>query len=189
MVVEATQKIATISVEEFLAGELQSTDRHEYLGGSVYAMAGASTTHNKIAGNVFASLRGHLRGRPCEVFISDVKLRLRISEEDVFYYPDLMVACDSRDTDAYFKSFPKVLIEILSPQTEKTDRREKFLSYLQIQSLEEYVLLAQDKTEVTVFRRANKWQAEIFQKPDEQLRLPSLSFGLSLNQIYEGIKF
>jgi Uma2 family endonuclease len=184
----ATEKVLSLSVEEYLAGELQRKERHEYLGGVVYAMAGASSNHNRIAGNLYASLRSHLRGKPCEVFISDVKLRLEIAEEDVFYYPDVMVACDPRNTDPYFKSFPHVLIEVLSPQTEQTDRREKFLSYIQIETLEEYVLVAQDKMEVTVFRRANKWQPEIAQKPDESLQVNSLTFTLPLNLVYEGVK-
>lgn len=104
------------------------------------------------------------------------------------YYPDVMVTCDPRDTDRYFSRFPKVLIEVLSPETERTDRREKFLSYTQIETLEEYVLVAQDKMEVTVFRRANKWQPEIANKPDLQLRLPSLDFALPLSAVYEGVK-
>ena len=99
-----------------------------------------------------------------------------------------MVACSSHDLDPYFKRFPQVLIEVLSPQTEQTDRREKFLSYRQIESLQEYVLVAQDKMEVTVFRRANKWQPEIFSRAVEHLRLPSLEFTLPLAAVYEGVK-
>jgi Uma2 family endonuclease len=81
-----------------------------------------------------------------------------------------------------------VLVEVLSPETEPTDRREKFLSYIQIETLQEYVLVAQDKSEVTVFRRANKWQPEIIHQPEELLRLPSLEFTLPLRAVYEGIK-
>ena len=130
----------------------------------------------------------HLRGSRCEAFIADVKLRLGISTEDVFYYPDVIVSCDARDLDPYFKRFPQVLIEVLSPQTEQTDRREKFLSYIQIETLQEYVRVAQDKTEVTVFRRANKWQPEILCQPEEQLQLASLQFTLPLEAVYEGVK-
>jgi len=185
--VQATENVLTISVEEYLAGELQSRERHEYLGGVVYAMAGTSSEHNLISLNLASALRTHLRGRPCQVFMSDVKVRLQISQEDVFYYPDVMVSCDPRET-TYFKRFPQVLIEVLSPQTEKTDRREKFLSYIQIESLQEYVLVAQDKMEVMVFRRANKWQPEIARQPDESLRVASLDFTLRLDLIYEGVK-
>jgi Uma2 family endonuclease len=80
-----------------------------------------------------------------------------------------------------------VLIEVLSPDTERTDRREKFLNYTQIETLEEYVLVAQDKREVTVFRRANKWAAEVTSQPDGELRLTSLNFALPLDAVYEGV--
>lgn len=91
-------------------------------------MAGGSEDHNLITLNLAFALRTHLRGRHCRVNVADVKVRLQISEEDVFYYPDVMVACDPRNLDPYFKRFPQVLIEVLSPHTEQTDRREKFLS-------------------------------------------------------------
>ena len=185
---QAIQKATAISVEEYLAGELTSRDRHEYLGGVVYAMAGASDDHNVISLNLASALRTHLRGKRCRTYMADVKVRLQIAEEDVCYYPDVMIACDERDTHRYFKRFPQVLIEVLSPETEQTDRREKFLSYLRIESLQEYVLVAQDKMEVTLFRRANKWQPEILSQPAENLRLPSLEFSQPLELVYEGVR-
>ena len=185
---QAIRNAPVIGVEEYLTGELQRPDRHEYLGGSIYAMAGASIDHNLIAGNIFSSLRAHLKGKPCQVFMSDVKVRLQISNEDVFYYPDVMVAFSPRASERYFKRYPQVLIEVLSPETENIDRREKFLSYIQIETLAEYILVAQDRMSVTVFRRANKWQPEIVQLPDESLAIPSLSFSLPLNLVYEGVR-
>ncbi|HET7626389.1 MAG TPA: Uma2 family endonuclease [Verrucomicrobiae bacterium] len=185
---QAILKAPALSVEEYLAGELHSRDRHEYLGGTVYAMAGTSGEHNLISLNLAFGLRTHLRGKPCQVFMSDVKLRLRISEEDVFYYPDVMVACDPSDAERYFKRRPQVLIEVLSPETESIDRREKFLSYIQIETLSEYILVAQNKMEATVFRRSNKWEPEILNRADEVLRIESLNFALPLNLIYEGVK-
>jgi Uma2 family endonuclease len=185
---EAIQNSVFVTVEEYLTGERQSDIRHEYLGGAVYAMAGASRDHNIAAGNIFSALHTHLRGKPCQVFMADIKVRLQIGIDDIFYYPDVLVTCDPRDTDRYFSRFPKVLIEVLSPETERTDRREKFLSYTQIETLEEYVLVAQDKIAVTVFRRANEWQPAIANKPDLQLRLPSLEFAIPLNAVYEGVK-
>jgi Uma2 family endonuclease len=95
------------------------------------------------------------------------------------------VTCDPRDTERYFKTFPKVLIEVLSPDTERIDRREKFSSYTQIESLEEYILVAQDQTEVTVFRRAKNWRPEVANQPQQQLRIESLDFTLSLSAIYD----
>ena len=176
-----------VTVEDYLSGELRSETRHEYMGGSVYAMAGAGEEHNAVAGNLFATLHAHLRGKPCRVFFVDMKVRLLITRTDIFYYPDLMVACDPRDTDRYFKRYPKVLIEVLSPDTERTDRREKFLSYTGIETLEEYVLVAQDRLEVTVFRRNRQWQPEIFRRPEEALELASLGFAVQLDVIYEGV--
>ena len=185
---EAAEKRGAITVEDYLTGELRSETRHEYLGGMVYAMAGTSEEHNFIATNLLAALHAHLRGKPCRVFIVEMKVRLRISHDDVFYYPDLMVACDARDTDRYFKRYPRVLIEVLSPDTERTDRREKFLSYTGIETLEEYVLVAQDRREVTVFRRSRQWQPEILTQPEQSLALASLDFTMPLTLIYEGTR-
>lgn len=175
-------------MEDYLSGELRSEIRHEFLGGTVYAMAGTSEEHNTIAGNLFAALHAHLRGKPCRVFMVDMKVRLRISLDDVFYYPDLMVACDPRDTDRFFKRYPKVLIEVLSPDTERTDRREKFLSYTGIETLEEYVLVAQDRRQVTLFRRTQQWHPENLAQQDQVLELTSLNFTMPLNMIYEGME-
>jgi len=185
---EAIAKSALLSVEEYLAGEPASEVRHEYLGGTVYAMAGASVDHNKISLNLALHLTNHLRGKRCETFMADVKVRLNLANDDIFYYPDVMVACDSRDTDKFFKRFPKVLIEVMSDSTERIDRREKRWSYQHIETLEEYVLVAQDRMEVTVLRRANQWKPEVFSKPDQSLALPSLEFSLPLSGAYEGVK-
>ncbi len=118
--------------------------RHEYLGGEVYAIAGASEEHNVVSMNLGTLLHFHLRGRrgcPCRTFMTDMKVRLEIVGDEVLYYPDLMVTCDPRDTDRYFKRYPSVLVEVLSADTERTDRREKLLSYLRIETLETYILV------------------------------------------------
>jgi Uma2 family endonuclease len=185
---EVAEKPVPLTVEEYLAGEQRSEVRHEYLGGVVYAMAGASAEHNTISLNLAAALKGHLRGRPCHTFMADVKVRLTVANDDIFYYPDVMVACDPRDTDRFFKRFPKVLVEVLSDTTERTDRREKFLSYTQIETLEEYILVAQDRMEVTLYRRANQWRPERLTQTGQRLQLASLDFALPLDTIYEGVK-
>jgi Uma2 family endonuclease len=185
---QALKELEPISVADYLAGEPLSEVRHEYIGGTVYAMAGASEEHNTISLNVATALHSFLRGKPCRTFVNDLKVRLQIAQRDIFYYPDILVTCDPRDTDRYFKRFPKVLIEVLSDGTERIDRREKFLSYTHIETLEEYILVAQDTMEVTIFRRANQWQPEILRQPEQQLRLASLDFSLPLNSVYEGVK-
>ena len=178
-----------VGIEEYLAAEQHSPVRHEYIGGNVYAMAGASDRHNLISGNIYAMLHSHLRGKACRVFMADVKLRMQVRGENVFCYPDLMAVCDSRDTDRFFKRFPKVLVEVLSEATERTDRGEKFLSYTQIDTLEEYALVGQDRMEITLFRRANRWKAELTSRPEEVLRLQSLEFTMPLAAVYEALEW
>jgi Uma2 family endonuclease len=111
-----------------------------------------------------------------------------VSNKEVFYYPDVMVTCDPRDPAPLFKEYPKVIVEVLSESTEGTDRREKFWNYIQIESLEEYVLAAQDKMEVTLFRRSNHWKPEVLRAAGEELELSSLKLTLSLSSIYEGVE-
>jgi Uma2 family endonuclease len=185
---QALKEWELISVEDYLAGEQASEARHEYIGGVVYAMAGGSKIHNRLSLVLAARLQTHLHDKPCQVFMADLKVLLTIAREEIFYYPDIAVACDPRDTAPLFLRFPKVLIEVLSPDTERIDRREKFLSYTQIETLEEYVLVAQDRMEVTVFRRADHWRPEVVRQPDQELRLSSLDFSLPLRELYEGVK-
>jgi Uma2 family endonuclease len=185
---EAAVRINLLSVDDYLSGELRSEVRHEYVAGSIFAMAGASEEHNDLAGNLYTALRPHLRNGPCKAFVVDMKVRAAVGRESVFYYPDVLVACDPRDTDKYFKRFPKVIIEVLSPDTERTDRREKFMAYTGIETFEEYVLVAQERMEVTIFRRATQWAGEVLATPTDKLALASLNFSLSLSTVYEGVK-
>jgi Uma2 family endonuclease len=185
---ETAESVEPVKVEDYLAGELRSELRHEYLGGVVYALARASEEHNILAGNFFSALHTHIGEGPCQVFMVDMKVRLHIARDDVFYYPDLLVTCDPRDSDRYFKRFPKVLIEVLSPETERTDRREKFFTYTSVESLEEYVLVAQNKREVTVFRRSTQWNPEVLTQPEHALELRSIQFTMALHAIYRRVK-
>lgn len=178
-----------ITVDEYLEGELVSEVRHEYIGGQVYAMSGASEAHNVLSINLVAAMRQHFRGqpcKPCKVFMADMKLRLNIAEDDIFYYPDLLVTCDPADDTKYYKSKPVVLVEVLSPSTERLDRREKFLSYQRLPSLQEYVLVDQEKMAVTLFRRETDWKAEHLGAGDH-LNLDSVEFGISLADLYEDV--
>lgn len=178
---------ADLSVEEYLIAERRGEVRHEYLARRAYALTASSEEHNVLVGNLGGLLHQHLRGRRCRAFVLGMLIRLQILGDDTFYYPDLMVTCDPRDTDRYFKRHPSVLVEVLSPDTERTDRREKLLSYLRIETLETYILVAQDRMEVTVFRRSNQWQPEILREPSEGLLLPHLEFQVPLSAIYEGL--
>jgi Uma2 family endonuclease len=180
-------RVLPMSVADYLAFEETSDVRHEYIGGEIYAMSGASTAHNTIAGNIFAALRDKLRGGPCRIFIENVKLRLEASREDIFYYPDVVVSCHPTGVQPQFVILPTLVVEVLSPSTETTDRREKKMNYLQVQTLEEYVLVAQDRREVTLFRRATGWQGEIFTAPESLVEFRSVKQAMTVAAIYEDV--
>jgi Uma2 family endonuclease len=177
-----------LSVAEYLAGEQISDVKHEYVGGSVYAMAGTTRTHNSISLRLATRLGTHLGGGPCQTYVNDVKVRLLIRGEDLFYYPDLMVGCDPRDTDELWLRFPKLIIEVLSPSTERLDRREKFWSYITIPTLEEYVLVAQESPAVTIHRRRTDWQPEAIVGLDSTFHLESVDLTLPLRALYENVR-
>ena len=174
-----------LSVDEYLASEDGAELRHEYIGGEVYAMTGATARHGLITLNMAAALRSHVRGSGCQLFANDMKVRLRIGGDDIFYYPDILLSCDPADRAVYFRESPCLIVEVLSESTERLDRREKFFAYQRIPSLREYVLVAQDRCEVQVHRRSSDWAAEVL--TEGMLRLECLDVGLSLDDIYEDV--
>lgn len=186
-VMQAAVKSDFVSVADYLVSEKASQIRHEYLGGLVYAMAGETLTHNQIAQNLLFLLRPKTKGGPCRVFISDIRVNFHLRTDEYFYYPDIVVTCDKRDTHPRFIRYPKLIIEVLSESTERVDKREKFFAYTSIASLAEYVLVAQTAKEATVFRRANDWKAEQVSGVKAKIALPSLAVTLPLSAIYEGI--
>jgi Uma2 family endonuclease len=153
-----------VSVEEYLEGERGSQLRHEYVEGHVYAMAGASDDHNRIAGNIFSFLHSALRGKLCEPFISDMKAKIPAQFASAFYYPDVMVACDPTDQEKYYREHPVVIVEVLSPETRRTDEREKAIAYRLVSSVQVYLLVEQDRLRLTVLHRAeNDWRREVIE--------------------------
>jgi Uma2 family endonuclease len=165
-----------MSIEEYLKFEEDTPIRHEYVAGEIFAMSGGTLEHELIAGNVFAALHAHLRGSPCSSFMNNFKLHL---------YPDVMVACGPQ-ADIRFCTSPRLIVEVLSPSTERTDRREKASNYRQIPALEEYVLIAQRVAEVTIYRRSEHWAPLILSSLEETAELRSIELLLPLKQIYEG---
>jgi Uma2 family endonuclease len=175
-----------ISPDKYLEGERLAEVRHEYVDGRVYAMAGASADHNRIAGNIFAEIRERLRGHKCEPFINDMKVKIPPAFADVFYYPDVLVACDPTDNARYFRERPTIIIEVLSSETERTDRREKAIAYRQIPTIEAYVLVEQERMAATILRRAEPgWQGEVIEGPGSILKLPGVGVEIPLERIYE----
>src|SRR5438093_771069 len=157
MAMSLPKKNLRLSVEEYLEGEKDSPVRHEYVDGQVYAMAGASDRHNLIAGTLYSRLLDHLGGGLCQPFISDMKV---LVDPVVYYYPDVVVACDPPGGDRYTRKQPRLIIEVTSRSTARTDRSEKLFAYQQVESLLEYVIVAQDRIEVDVYRRQSDggWQ-------------------------------
>ncbi len=138
--------------QAYLAWEAEQSTKHEYHDGEVFAMAGASDAHVTVAGNVYMALRNHLRGSPCSVFISDMKLR--VEEDNAFFYPDVFVTCaDSDRGQSHSKSAPVLVVEVLSPATSAYDRGAKFAAYRKLPTLREYALIDPERLSLDLFRR------------------------------------
>lgn len=171
-----------VGVDEYLEGETLTDVKHEYLAGQVVAMGGASARHGLIAGAFFASLRPYARGKGCQLFIADMKLRVDHAGETYFYYPDLLLACDPQDRDPYYRRRPCLVVEVLSPSTERIDRREKLFAYEKIPTLREYVLADSEQRRVEVFRFGDGVVHETFS--DGSFRLNCLGVEVSLDDVY-----
>ncbi len=186
----AAEKRQMISVEDYLAGELVSPIKHEYLGGYVYAMAGARLGHNTIGGNVFATLRTRLRGRRCRPFNSDSKVRIDLPKQVRFYYPDVSVTCSQVSPNDSFHDRPVVVFEVLSQGTRRIDQGEKKDAYLTIPSLVVYVLVEQSKPEVVVHRRTDAgFVCEVYKGLDAVVPLPEIETELPLAEVFEDVEF
>jgi Uma2 family endonuclease len=127
-----------ISVEAYLAGELNADTKHEYIEGDVYAMAGASKNHQSITDNVCGELRQHLKNTPCRPFGSDSKVKVG----NQFFYPDVMVVCDDKTDNTYYTEAPILLVEVLSKSTRRTDETIKRVAYSSLPSVQEYVCVS-----------------------------------------------
>lgn len=160
----------------------------EYVDGQVYAFAGASDKHNRVAGNVFFRIRQALGVGPCRVYVSDMKLRVQTDLTHRFYYPDVMVTCKEDDADDLYKVSPTLLVEVMSPSAASTDRREKLLAYQSIPELNDYLIVSADERYLERYRRDadEGWWVHEY-RGDGTLKLPHLKLELSLDDIYEGL--
>ncbi|MCI5195694.1 MAG: Uma2 family endonuclease [Candidatus Electrothrix sp. AW5] len=151
------QQKQQISEQEYLDGELLSEVKHEFIDGSVYAMAGASADHGRIAGNLFAAFLHHLRKQksPCEPFQADMKVKTGTK----YFYPDVLISCEQEEND-YYRNAPLLIVEVVSQSTRKKDNTIKRQSYQTLPSLEEFVLIEQDFVDVEVCRRSKHWWSE-----------------------------
>lgn len=166
-------RVPNMTIEEYLELEERSTARHEYVHGQLFAMTGASEAHNVICVNLITRIHPHLRGTGCRAFINDMKVRVEAANS--FYYPDIMVTCEPFQSTSVFKTSPALIIEVLSPSTKHIDLREKLVMYRQLASLQEYVVVYQDRVLIEVYRKHadGEWEFGTLRKPD-QLCLESL---------------
>lgn len=179
-----------ISVAEYLAQELASPTKHEYIGGIVYAMAGARNAHNLIASNTLGSLHGRLRGKPCRPFNSDTKIRIRLPHEVRFYYPEVSVVCRPNPQDDSFQDAPAIIVEVLSRKTRRIDEGEKKDAYLTIPSLSVYLLVEQESPTVVSFRRTEQgFVREVYEGIDAVIPLREIETELPLAEVFEAVEF
>ena len=180
------------SKREYVKIENAEQTKSEHINGEIYAMAGGSPNHSRIGGKAFSLLDAQLRGKPCEPFNSDT--RVEVLETEATFYPDASVACPPLEysrNDPYALTNPVVLIEVLSPTTEKFDRGEKWAHYQRLASLRDYLLISQDKMRLEHYARQNdnSWLLRVYEKPEETAILESVECRLSLAEIYERVEF
>lgn len=173
-----------MSVEDYLEGEKHGEIRHEYVDGEIYAMSGVSKEHNRINRRLLRSVETKLLGSDCETFFVDVKVQVK--KLNRFYYPDLVVVCGEDEENEYVITKPTVVVEILSPSTAGTDRREKMFAYQEIDSLQEYLMIDQDERHAELYRRRDdglwSWITYI---PGEDIELESIGFSMPLDELYD----
>ena len=181
-----------ITAADYLALERQAEIKSEYLNGCIYAMSGASRNHNRITINLGAMLHTQLRGKPCEPFVND--LRVKISPTGLYTYPDVVVVCgEPRFEDKQLDTLlnPQVIIEVLSESTEKYDRGTKFAHYRTLDSLTDYLLVAQNQPCIEHFQRQadGSWRYSTAQGLEAEINIPNIGCVLRLAEVYERVMF
>jgi Uma2 family endonuclease len=188
----ALQTRPNYSFDDYLAVEREAIDeKHEYAAGRVYAMTGASYRHNLIVSNLARELGNQLKGRPCAALTND--MRVRVEAADACKYPDVAALCEEpqfHDERNDVLLNPTLVVEVLSPSTEAYDRGGKFALYRALPSLQEYVLVAQDRLSVEVFTRQpdNRWLLTAYNALDDQVTFDSIQCRILLNEIYDKVK-
>jgi Uma2 family endonuclease len=176
-----------MTVEEYLEFEKTSNIRHEYVDGAVYAMGDESKRHNRIGGQILAVLLRYLDESNFNVYFEKVKLR----GVNTFYYPDVVVVCEADDEDEYVLENPRLIVEVLSPTTQRTDRAEKLIAYQKIESLQEYVIVAQDRIWIQIHRRGanDNWAVENFLDLEGEITFASVSLKMKVADVYRNVRF
>jgi Uma2 family endonuclease len=173
-----------ITQQDYLACELQSDVRHEYIDGQVYAMAGAHKDHNRITMTVSNLFYNHLQNNPCQPYASDMKVKVGKN----FFYPDVMVDCSGKEED-YYTEFPTIIVEVLSKSTRQHDKTIKRQAYFQIPSLQEYILIEQDFVEIERWYKTqdNHWEQSVHYLGDD-VTFHAINLTTSVEDIYRRVK-
>jgi len=179
-----------ISAEEYLAMEDMAEGRSEFINGNVVAMSGNTIPHIRILRNLVVQLDGQLRGKPCEIFFNELRVKVELTGD--YFYPDLVGVCGGPSFDALSNitlTNPTVLIEILSPSTEAYDRGQKFLHYQQIPTLKEYCLVSQDAPRIELYTRGENsaWTYISVAGLDHSIRFESIDCSVALADIYRDV--
>lgn len=182
MALDKVHENVYLSEVEYLATEPASEVKREYIDGQVYAMAGAGYNHNCISANMLGEFRNHLKGTPCATFMADIKVRLGKD----YVYPDVLVDCSKMSGDDYFSTAPVIIVEVLSRSTRKTDTTTKLIRYINLPSLQEYVLIEPDIVSVQVLRRNKNWLPEYYFLGDE-VWFESIGLALAVEDIYDRV--
>ena len=178
------------TAQEYLAFEEAVPERHEFVRGRIYAMSGGVWAHEAVKINVTTALRTATRGRGCAIGGSD--LRVWIPAAEAFKYPDASALCGRPELREPARNVsllnPSLIVEVLSPSTEAYDRAEKFALYQRLDSLREYVLIAQDRMRIERFTRDADWQPTVYSELSDVVALPSLGIGLAVRDVYDEVR-
>ncbi len=185
-----------MTAAEYLDWEREQEERHEYISGEVYAvmenMAGAALRHTKINSKVFGEIMIALKGKPCEAFVNDVRVQVKSAES--YFYPDITIVCEEmeiQDDELAQITNPSIVIEILSPSTQRKDMGKKKFFYMQIPSLKEYIMIDSQSVSVETIRRRNDgtWENLLTLDMNDTLFINTINFQMPLVDIYANIKF
>ncbi|MFT4924167.1 MAG: Uma2 family endonuclease [Phenylobacterium sp.] len=176
------KKHLVLSESEYLEGERISDVKHQLIDGQAYAMAGASRNHDRITKNIAREFGIHLKDSPCEPFGQDMMIKAGAN----FYYPDVFVDCNVDESETYLATSPVIIVEVLSKTTHQIDRTTKRLSYINLPSVLEYVLIEQDFVEVQVMRKSDGWKSTYYALGDKVF-FESIELTLSVEEIYHRV--
>lgn len=185
----ANRQLQRMTSQEYLEWEPTQPIRYEYINGEVFAMTGGTKPHNRIALNLATALDSDLAQRGCEIYIADVKVQ--VSPAGSYHYPDLVVTCDSRDSQSnQFVQYPCLIVEVLSPSTEAYDRGGKFAHYRRLETLQEYVLIQSEQIGVECFRRNEQGLWVLFPyEAGDTLILQSVGLSVPIAALYRQVRF